>query len=106
MRHPVGLQPQTHTVVGAEKLCLAHTADTLQPWLDIYLDIVVEESLVKTVVGRIQCESQKLGVLLFLSGDTGLGGFRRELAKHSVDTVLYVDSRHVSVGTLLEIDHD
>ena len=91
MRHFVGLQPQTHTVVGAEKLCLAHSADTFQPGFDINLDIVVEESLVEAVVGRIQCECQKLGVLLFLGGDTGLGGFRRQLTKHTVDTVLHVD---------------
>ena len=106
LRHLVGAQPEAHTVVGAEQLCLSHTADTFQSRLYVNLHVIVEKGLVETVVGAVEGECQQLGVLLFLGGDTGLGRFCRKLAQHAVHAVLHIDRRHVGVGTLLEIDVD
>ena len=106
LRHLVGTQPKAHTVVGAEQLRLAHTADALQLRLHVYLHVIVEKRLVETVIGTVKGECQQLGVLLLLGGDAGLGRFCRKLAQHTVDAVLHIDRRHVGVGTLLEIDVD
>jgi len=53
LRHLVGVQPEAHTVVGTEQLCLSHTADAFQSRLYVNLHVIVEKRLVETVVGTV-----------------------------------------------------
>ena len=104
--HHIGLEPDTHRVVGTHHHRIAHTGNTLNLGHDVDVRIVFEELLVVPVVGTVKREDQQHTGLSLLGDDTDLRYLGRQETLRLGHTVLHVDGRHVGVDTLLEVDGD
>ena len=104
-RKPVGLQPDSHGIIlGAEGLCITYSGDPLQLGDQVYLDIVLQKSLIIGAIRGVHADEHDDTVLLLLRRDPGLDHLLRDLARGLGDTVLYVHRRNIRVGTLFEIN--
>ena len=104
--HLLWIEPYTHGVVASHDIHIAHTAHTRKARLDVYLEIVVDKRLVIGIVGRVERDDFQHTVLPFLHGDSYLGHFSGQKSLSLTHTILGVDSSHVGVSPLLEVDSD
>ena len=106
LSHHIGLQPNTHRVVGTHHHRVAHAGDTLDLGNDIDVGIVLEELDIITVVGAEERETEQHTRLPLLGRHADLSHFRRQQPQRLRDTVLHIDGCHVGIGSLLEIHLD
>ena len=81
-----------------------HTGYTLYFRDQVDLGIVLDKSLVVTVLGVIDGEHDQHGVLTFLGRHTDLGYFGRQQTLCHRNTVLHVYGSHIGIGSLFKVN--
>ena len=104
LRHNIGFEPDTHRVVRASHIYIAHTRNTGDGWHKVNLDIVHDKGTVVRAIRAVQRHSLQDTRLSLLDGNTRLNNLRRELSGGTRYAVLHIDRCHIGIGTLLEVD--
>ena len=102
--HHIGLEPDTHRVVGSQREGFADARDTENARLDVDLQIVRQERLVVGVVGAVKREYFHHGGLALHGGHTDLRHLRGQLSGSARYSVLHVDGGHVGIDSLTEVN--
>ena len=102
--HYIGLEPNTHRIVGTEREGLADACDTEDAGLDVDLQVVRQERFIVGVVGTVQRKDLDHRGLPFHGRHANLCDFGRQLAGGPRNAVLHVDGSHVGIDSLAEVN--
>ena len=104
MGHPLRFHPDTHTVCITQLQHVAHTLNTFDLRNHVYIQIIGQECLIISFIGTDQrVDLEETGLSLCCT-DTDLCHLRRQQTLRLGNTVLYVDRRHIRIGSLLKVD--
>ena len=104
--HLLWVEPDTHRVVGADDVDVAHPRDTRESRFDIDFRVVGQESAVESAVGTIHRELLDVARLSLAHRESAFHHIAWQPALHGGGTVLHIHHGHVGVGTLSEEDGD
>ena len=85
-------------------ILFAHSGDTRQTRLDVYLHVVGEELLVESTVGAVEGECLDARGLTLAHTHTAARHLGREKPLGGCKAVLHIHHSHVAIGALLEVD--
>ena len=102
--HLLGIEPNTHGVVGTHHVGITHTLHTLNLRDEVNLCVVLNEGIVVFILLVHDGEDNQHGGLALLRDDTHAGNFGGQEALGLADAVLHVHGSHIRVSALLEGD--
>ena len=104
--HDVRPEPDTHPIVAAAHVDVAHARDAGDRRDQVDLDVVGDEDAVVGAVRTVERDLLQHVGLALAHRHAHFVDFRRQLSRGARHAVLHVDRRHVRIGPLLEIHAD
>ena len=104
--HLLGVEPNTHGIVGTDDVHLAHTGNTAQAGLNVNLRIVGQKGAVERIVVTVERDLLDVRRLSLAYGQTTLHHIAGQSSLDGGGTILHIHHRHVGIGTLPEENAD